>query len=147
MFRSLFTTVFRGSSAVFCTVTIPPAYLRSLSLYYYAVCGRMCVSSVCVWCSCLLVICLWTLFSIKKSPKTECGLHSRIYGTYSIVFHSWFHLQKNNTFNYTLMLYSYTWDLHDSFNIMMSCICHIRLVFQVVRIIAPCRPSRIQSLY
>ena len=32
--------------------------LHSLSLYYYAVCGRMCVSSVRVWCSCLLVICL-----------------------------------------------------------------------------------------
>jgi len=45
---------------VLCAVTIPPADLRSLSLYYYAVCGRMCMSSVCVWCSCLLVICLWT---------------------------------------------------------------------------------------
>jgi len=32
---------------------------RSLSLYYYAVCDRMCMSSVRVWCSCLLVICLW----------------------------------------------------------------------------------------
>ena len=40
------------------SVTIPPADLRSLSLYYYAVCGRMCMSSVCVWSSCLLVICL-----------------------------------------------------------------------------------------
>jgi hypothetical protein len=38
-----------------CAVTIPPADLRS---YYYAVCGHMCMSSVCVWCSCLLVICL-----------------------------------------------------------------------------------------
>ena len=57
MFRSFFTTIFRGSSAVLCAVTIPPADLRSLSLYYYAVCGRMCVSSVHVWCSCLLVIC------------------------------------------------------------------------------------------
>ena len=38
-----------------CAVTISPADLRSLSLYYYAVCGRMCMSSVCVWCSCLLV--------------------------------------------------------------------------------------------
>jgi hypothetical protein len=37
-------------------VTLPPADLRSLSLYYYAVCGRVCMSSVCVWCSCLLVI-------------------------------------------------------------------------------------------
>ena len=57
MFRSFFTTNSRGSSAVLCAVTIPPADLRSLSLYYYAVCGRMCVSSVCLWCSCLLVIC------------------------------------------------------------------------------------------
>ena len=29
-----------------CAVTIPPADLRSLSLYYYAVCGRMYMSSV-----------------------------------------------------------------------------------------------------
>jgi hypothetical protein len=40
---------------VLCAVTIPPADLRSLSLYYYTVCGRMCISSVRVWCSCLLV--------------------------------------------------------------------------------------------
>jgi len=33
-----------------CAVTIPPADLRSLSLYYYTVCGRMRMSSVCVWC-------------------------------------------------------------------------------------------------
>jgi hypothetical protein len=56
MFRSLFTTIFRGPSAVFCAVIIPPADLRSLSLYYYAVCGRMYMSSVRVWCSCLLVL-------------------------------------------------------------------------------------------
>jgi hypothetical protein len=43
---------------VLCAVNIPPADLRSLSLYYYAVCGHMCVSSVCVWCSYLLVVCL-----------------------------------------------------------------------------------------
>ena len=46
MFRYLFTTIFRVSSAVLCAVTIPPADLRSLSLYYYAVCGHMCMSSV-----------------------------------------------------------------------------------------------------
>ena len=34
MFRSFFTTIFRGSSVVLCAVTIPPADLRSLSLYY-----------------------------------------------------------------------------------------------------------------
>ena len=47
-----------------CAVTIPPADLRSLSSYYYTVCGRMCMSSVCVWCSCLLVICL-KFFNIR----------------------------------------------------------------------------------
>jgi len=31
---------------VLCAVTILPADLRSLSLYYYAVCGRMFMSSV-----------------------------------------------------------------------------------------------------
>jgi len=56
MFRSFFSTIFRWSSAVLCAVTISPADLRSLRLYYYAVCGRMCMSSVRVWCSCLLVI-------------------------------------------------------------------------------------------
>jgi len=58
MFRSFFSTIFRGSSTVFCAVAIPPADLRSLSSYYYAVCGAACVCRVCVWCSCLLVICL-----------------------------------------------------------------------------------------
>jgi len=58
MFRYFFSTIFRGSSAVLCAVTISPADSRSLSLYYYAVCGRMCMSSARVWCSYLLVICL-----------------------------------------------------------------------------------------
>jgi len=53
MFRSFFSTIFSGSSVVLCAVTVPPADLRSLSLYYYAVCGRMCMSSVRVRCSCL----------------------------------------------------------------------------------------------
>jgi hypothetical protein len=39
---------------VLCAVIIPPADFHSLSLYYYAVCGRMCMASVRVWCSCLL---------------------------------------------------------------------------------------------
>ena len=55
-FGLFFTTILRGSSAVPCAVTIPHADLRSLSLYYYAVCGRMCISSVRVWCSCLFLI-------------------------------------------------------------------------------------------
>ena len=29
-----------------CAVTVPAADLHSLSSYYYAVCGRMCMSSV-----------------------------------------------------------------------------------------------------
>ena len=33
-----------------CAVTIPHADLRLLSLYYYAVCGHVCMSSVRVWC-------------------------------------------------------------------------------------------------
>jgi len=33
---------------VLCAVTIPPADLRSLSSYYYVVCGRMCISSLCL---------------------------------------------------------------------------------------------------
>ena len=61
MFRSFFSTIFRGFSAVLCAVTIPPADLRSWSLYYYAVCDRMCMSSVRVFgvlvCCDLLVNC------------------------------------------------------------------------------------------
>jgi hypothetical protein len=56
MFGFFFSTIFRGSSVVLCAVTIALADLRSLSLYYYALCGRMCMSSVRVCCSCLLVI-------------------------------------------------------------------------------------------
>jgi len=48
MFRSFFTAIFSGSSAVFCAVTIPPADLRSLSLYYYAIYGRMYVICACL---------------------------------------------------------------------------------------------------
>ena len=57
MFPSFFTTIFRGSPAVFCAVTIPPADLRSLSSYYYAVCGRMCMSSLCVF---GVLVCWWS---------------------------------------------------------------------------------------
>jgi len=71
MFRSFFTTIFRGSSAVLCAVTISPADLRSLSSCYYTVCGRMCMSSVCVWCSFLLVICLWTVSSQADHQQTR----------------------------------------------------------------------------
>jgi len=66
-----FTTIFRGSFVVLCVVTIPPADLCSLSLYYYAVCGRMCMSSVCVWCSCLLVIWSQTDHQQTRTPNTH----------------------------------------------------------------------------
>jgi hypothetical protein len=69
MFRPFFTTIFRRSSAVLCAVTIPPADLRSLSLYCYTVCGCMCMSSVRVWCSCLLMICLWTHVSSQADHQ------------------------------------------------------------------------------
>jgi len=86
MFRSFFTTIFRVSSVVLCAVTIPPADLRSLSSYYYAVCGRMCISSVCVWCSCLLVICLFT----NRSPTDKNTKHTQMPYTCG-------HILRNNT--------------------------------------------------
>jgi len=70
MFGFLFSTIFRGSSAVLCAVTIPAADLRSLSLYYYALCGRVCMSSVRVWCSGLLVI------SSKITNRQEHQTHT-----------------------------------------------------------------------
>jgi hypothetical protein len=65
MFRYFFMTIFRGSSAVFCAVTIPPADLRSLSLYYYAVCGRMCY----VICACLVFLSVGDLLGLYN----KCG--------------------------------------------------------------------------
>ena len=80
MFRSFSTTILSESSAVLCAVTIPPADLRSLSSYYYAVCGRMCMSSVCVWCSCLLVRCLFTSrSSTVKNTKQTRHTHAATY--------------------------------------------------------------------
>ena len=73
-----FTTIFRGSSAVLCAVTIPPADLRSLSSYYYAVCGRMSMSSVCVWCSCLLVIC-WVHKQITNRQEHQTHTQELLY--------------------------------------------------------------------
>ena len=67
MFRSFFTTIFRGSSAVLCPVTIPPADLRSLSLYYYAVCGRMCMSSA----YCVIIQTQRTQISGRNSNGTK----------------------------------------------------------------------------
>ena len=83
MFRSFFTTIFRVSSAVLCAITIPPADLRSLSLYYYAVCGRMCMSSVCVWCFCLfdkkfVLFVILVCYTVCKYKTPTCfGLFSR----------------------------------------------------------------------
>jgi hypothetical protein len=91
VFRSFFTTIFRGSSAVLCAVTIPDADLRSLSLYYYAVCGSMCMSSVRVWYSSLLVICLWTVKqSTSRSPTDKNTKHEQMIYTCG-------HMLCNNT--------------------------------------------------
>ena len=88
MFRSFSTTILSGSSAVLCAVTFPPADLLSLSSYYYAVYGRMCMSSVCVWCSCLLVILVgdggW------RSPTDKNTKHTQM--TYTCG-----HILRNNT--------------------------------------------------
>jgi len=63
MFRSVFMTIFRGSFAVLCAFTIPPSDLRSLSLYYYAVCGRgrarACVCARACACVCMRA-CVYT---------------------------------------------------------------------------------------
>jgi hypothetical protein len=59
---------------VLCAVTIPPADLRSFSLYYYVVCGRMCMSSVRVWCSCLLVICLLVHKQMARVTYCLCAV-------------------------------------------------------------------------
>jgi len=83
-----FTTIFRGSSAVLCAVTIPTADLRSLSLYYCAVCGRMCMSSERVCCSCLLVICLCEFTSRLLTEKNT--KHAQISYTCG-------HIPRNNT--------------------------------------------------
>ena len=61
-----------------CAVTIPPADLRSLSLYYDAVCGRLCMSSVRVWCSCLLVI-VFTVFCIVCTVFLYCFVYVHLF--------------------------------------------------------------------
>jgi len=68
-----------------CWWSASQADLRSLSLYYYALCGRMCMLSVCVWCSCLLVICLGS-----SSPTDKNTKHAQI--TYTCG-----HILRNNT--------------------------------------------------
>ena len=66
-----------------CAVTIPPVDLRSLSLYYYAVCGRMCMSYVCVWCFCLfdkkfVLFVILVCYTVCKYKTPTCfGLFSR----------------------------------------------------------------------
>jgi hypothetical protein len=74
MLQPFFTIIFRGSSAVLCAVTIPPVDLRSLSLYY-SVCGSMCMSSVCVWCSCLSVITNRQYVVGPARPRTQRDCH------------------------------------------------------------------------
>jgi len=84
MFRSFFSTIFRGSSAVLCTVTIPPADLRSLSLYYYAVCGRMCVI-----CACLVFLSVADLL-VNRSPTDKNTKHAQM-------THTCGHIPRNKT--------------------------------------------------
>jgi hypothetical protein len=82
MFRYFFATIFRGSSAVLCAVTIPPADLRSLSLYYYIVCGRMCMSSVIQQ----FLRIIYTMFMISRTglSRNNKSMHS----THSTNWHS-----------------------------------------------------------
>ena len=49
-----------------CAVTIPPADLRSLSLYYYAVCSRMCMSSVMLY---------YSVISVSAKAICKCQLY------------------------------------------------------------------------
>ena len=58
-----------------CAVTIPPADLRSLSSYYYAVCGRMCMLSVCV---CLVFLSVGDL--LVNCDVAACVCHLCVFG-------------------------------------------------------------------
>jgi hypothetical protein len=111
MFRSFLSTIFRGPSAVLCAVTIPPADLRSLSLYCYAVCGRVCMSSVRVWCSCLLVICLWKFAS--RSPIDKNTKHAQVspvlFRSNVSLFIFWILWTSRN---YSKELFYYKWHTH-----------------------------------
>jgi hypothetical protein len=80
MFRSFFSTIFRGSSAVLCAVTIPPADLYSLSLYYYAVCGRMCMSSV-IKQFLRIISTMWNNKSMNSTHSTNWHSSHTHYGT------------------------------------------------------------------
>ena len=69
-----------------CAVTIPLADLRSLSLYYYAVCGRMCMSSVRVW----FFLSVGDLEFTSRSPTEKNTKHTQM--TYTCG-----HILRNNT--------------------------------------------------
>jgi hypothetical protein len=69
---------------VLCAVTIPPADLRSLSLYYYVVCGRMCVI-----CACLVFLSVGDLL-MKHITNTQ--EHQTPQMTYTCG-----HILRNNT--------------------------------------------------
>ena len=49
-----------------------PLIFRSLSLYYYAVCGRMCMSSVRVWCSVAACVCHMCVFGVLVCWRSAC---------------------------------------------------------------------------
>jgi hypothetical protein len=73
------------------------------------------------------------------------SLHVRL--TYTTVLHSWLHLDKNNTQNYTPTLYIYARDVHESFSINIPFIHHINLAFTVRRNNVSRHPWRFQSLF
>ena len=109
MFRSFFTNIFRGYCASLCAVTLPPADLLSLSSYYYAVCGRMCMAFVWVWCSCLLVICLWSLQADHQQTRTpnthRWHTHAALKALPVVQIDWWFVTELN--LGYYLLLYHF----------------------------------------
>jgi hypothetical protein len=91
MFRSFFSTILRGSSAVFSAITIPPADLRSLSLYYYAVCGP-CVYHLCVF---GVLVCWWSACELcsqaleSTQPLTEMSTRNVFLGVNAAGAYGW----------------------------------------------------------
>src|SRR5215475_12387088 len=79
-----------GPTLCFVPLLFLPLICVRLVLYYYTVCGRMCMSSVHVWCSCLLVICLCLWVYLYRSPTDKNTKHTQM--TYTCG-----HILRNNT--------------------------------------------------
>ena len=78
MFRSFFTTIFRGPPLCFVPLLfLPLICARWVCIITQYVAACVCHPSVCVWCSCLLVICLWTVFT-SRSP-TDSSMWPQVY--------------------------------------------------------------------